>query len=161
MKVFTWGKSSFHLIAVTAVPSYLPVTRPVLHCAKVSRKTSGSLRWLTGNDMNEKKSPVSLNEDICVHVFTASEAMVGVCITVIGIFQVVTTLRSEDSLGDDFLAINAILYLITTLLSYWALRTSNVNRNHFLEKLVDILFLIALTCTTAIAGFITWAITVH
>lgn len=98
---------------------------------------------------------------ISAHVFTASAAMVGVCITVIGIFQVVTTLRSEDSLGDDFLAMNAILYLITTLLSYWALRTSNVNRNHFLEKLVDVLFLIALTCTTAIAGFITWAITVH
>ena len=87
--------------------------------------------------------------------------MVGVCITVIGIFQVVTTLRSEDSLGDDFLAMNAILHLITTRLSYWALRTSNVNRNHFLEKLVDVLFLIALTCTTSIAGFITWAITVH
>ncbi|KPG95628.1 hypothetical protein AEQ67_20625 [Pseudomonas sp. RIT-PI-q] len=109
--------------------------------------------------MNESKPPVSLNEDICVHIFTASAAMVGVCITVIGIFQVVSTLRSEDSLGDDFLAINAILYLITTLLSYWALRTRQLNRNHLLEKVIDGLFLIALTCTTGIAGFITWTIT--
>ncbi|MBM3110360.1 hypothetical protein H8F21_04370 [Pseudomonas sp. P66] len=109
--------------------------------------------------MSDTKSPVSLNEDVCVHIFTASAAMVGVCITVIGIFQVVSTLRSEDSLGDDFLAINAILYLITTLLSYWALRTRKLNRNHMLEKLIDGLFLTALTCTTGIAGFITWAIT--
>lgn len=109
--------------------------------------------------MNETNAPVSLNEDVCVHIFTASAAMVGVCITVIGIFQVVSTLRSEDSLGDDLLAINAILYLITTLLSYWALRTRQVNRNHLLEKLIDGLFLTALTCTTGIAGFITWAIT--
>jgi hypothetical protein len=109
--------------------------------------------------MSENKSPVSLDEDICVHVFTASAARVGVCITVIGIFQVITTLRSENSLGDDFLAINAILYLITTLLSYWTLRTQKINRNPLLEKLTDALFLIALTCTTGIAGFIAWTIT--
>ncbi|MGH8384713.1 MAG: hypothetical protein ACRESJ_04345 [Pseudomonas sp.] len=111
--------------------------------------------------MSENKQPISLDEDICVHVFTASAAMVGVCITVIGIFQVITTLRSEDSLGDDLLAINAILYLLTTLSSYWTLRTRKVNRNHLLEKLTDILFLFALTCTTGIAGFITWAITLQ
>ena len=110
-------------------------------------------------NMSEKKSPVTLNEDICVHVFTASAAMVGVCITVIGIFQVVGTLKSADSIGDDLLAINAILYLITTLMSYWSLRTRQFQRNHFMEKLIDILFLVALTCTTGIAGFITWAIT--
>ncbi|MFU2327995.1 hypothetical protein [Pseudomonas sp. NFX98] len=109
--------------------------------------------------MNDKKDLISLDEDICVHVFTASAAMVGVCITVIGIFQVVSTLRSADSMGDDFLAVNAILYLITTMLSYWSLRTRKMARNHFLEKLIDILFLTALTCTTGIAAFITWAIT--
>ncbi|MFJ2709331.1 MULTISPECIES: hypothetical protein [unclassified Pseudomonas] len=109
--------------------------------------------------MSEPKTPVGLNEDICVHIFTASAAMVGVCITVIGIFQVVTTLRKEGTIGDDLLAINAIFYLITTLLSYWALRTRQLNRNHLLEKVIDGLFLFALTCTTFIAGFITWAIT--
>lgn len=109
--------------------------------------------------MNQEKNLISLDEDICVHVFTASAAMVGVCITVIGIFQVINNLRSQDSLGDDLLAVNAILYLITTLLSYWSLRTRKLRRNHVLEKLIDILFLIALTFTTGIAGFITWAIT--
>jgi hypothetical protein len=109
--------------------------------------------------MNEKKDLISLDEDICVHVFTASAAMVGVCITVIGIFQVITTLRREDSLGDDLLAVNAILYLITTLLSYWSLRTRKLRRNHLLERLIDVLFLTALTFTTGVAGFITWAIT--
>jgi hypothetical protein len=109
--------------------------------------------------MSESKRSISLNEDICVHIFTASAAMVGVCLTVIGIFQVVTTLRKEGTLGDDLLAVNAIFYLITTMLSYWSLRTRQFNRNHLLEKLTDGLFLFALTCTTFIAGFITWAIT--
>ncbi|MGE8187474.1 hypothetical protein [Pseudomonas sp. NPDC086278] len=109
--------------------------------------------------MSKESESVRLDEDICVHIFTASAAMVGVCITVIGIFQVVTTLRSEDTLGDDLLAVNAILYLTTTLLSYWALRTRKLRRNHVLEKVIDVLFLTALTFTTMVAGFITWAMT--
>jgi hypothetical protein len=109
--------------------------------------------------MNQKKDLIGLDEDICVHIFTASAAMVGVCITVIGIFQVINRLRNVDSMGDDLLAVNAILYLITTLLSYWTLRTRKLRRIHLLEKLIDALFLTALTFTTGIAGFITWAIT--
>lgn len=124
---------------------------PLLYTA--NRRAAGE------TTMNETKRSISLNEDICVHIFMASSAMVGVCLTVIGIFQVVTTLRKEGTLGDDLLAINAILYLITTMLSYWSLRTRQFSRNHLLEKITDGLFLFALTCTTAIAGFITWAIT--
>lgn len=118
---------------------------------------TGLLTPARENAMNETKSSISLNEDICVHIFVASSEMVGVCITVIGIFQVVTTLRKEGTLGDDLLAINAIFYLITTILSYWSLRTRHFNRNHILEKFTDGLFLAALTWTTGVAGFITWA----
>lgn len=109
--------------------------------------------------MSETKSSIRLNEDICVHIFVASSAMVGVCLTVIGIFQVVTTLRKEGTLGDDLLAINAIFYLLTTILSYWSLRTRQFSRNHLLEKFTDGLLLAALTWTTGVAGFITWAMT--
>ncbi|CRY53863.1 MULTISPECIES: hypothetical protein [Yersinia] len=109
--------------------------------------------------MVHKKDSLELDEDICVHIFTASAGMVGVCITVIGIFQVITALRREDTLGDDLLAVNAILYLITTVLSYWALRTRKLRRNHALEKVIDVLFLLALTFTTVVAGVITWAMT--
>ncbi|MFU2319001.1 hypothetical protein [Rahnella sp. PCH160] len=49
--------------------------------------------------MLKQNRNVKLDEDICVHIFTASAAMVGVCITVIGIFQVITTLRKEGTLG--------------------------------------------------------------
>ncbi|WP_199098519.1 hypothetical protein [Dyella sp. ASV21] len=99
-----------------------------------------------------------LDRDICVHIFTASAAMVGVCLTVIGILRVVISLRKEDILGDDLLAINSMLYLASCLLSYWALRTRNIRRNHQLERAADIIFLSALVFTAINAGFITWAI---
>lgn len=102
----------------------------------------------------------TLDRDICVHIFSASAAMVGVCIMVIGILRVVITIRRTDLIGDDLLALNAMLYLVTCLLSYWALRTRSVQRNHTLERISDTLFLAALTLTTLNAGFITWAMSI-
>lgn len=99
-----------------------------------------------------------LDHDICVHIFTASAAMVGVCLTVIGILRVVISLRKADTLGDDLLAINAMLYLASCLLSYWALRTRNRGRNHRLERTADAIFLTSLVFTAVNAAFITWAI---
>ena len=45
-----------------------------------------------------------LEQDICIHIFTVSSAMVGVCLTVIGLIRVVITLGTADTLADDFLA---------------------------------------------------------
>lgn len=109
--------------------------------------------------MTEEQQKKRLDDDICVHIFAASAAMIGVCITVIGIFQVVVALKREDAVGDDLLAINAVLYLTTAILSYWGLRTRKLNRNHLLEQVSDALFLIALAFTTVVAGLIAWTIT--
>ncbi len=111
-------------------------------------------------DTAETHRPL-LDHDICVHIFTASAAMVGVCLTVIGIIRVVISLRRPDVFGDDLLAINAMLYLAACLVSYWALRTRSLRRNHRLERSADVLFLVALTLTAVNAAFIAWAVSVH
>jgi len=101
-----------------------------------------------------------LDDDICVHIFTASAAMVGVCLTVIGIIRVVISLRKSNLAADDLLAANAMLYLTSCLLSYWALRTRSVSRNYRLERGADIIFLASLTLTAINCAYITWAISV-
>lgn len=108
--------------------------------------------------MKPRHSRELLDNDICVHIFTASAAMVGVCLTVIGLLRVVITLRKADLIGNGLLAINAVLYLLACLLSYWALRTRRWQRNRRIEQIADTLFLMALTFTTINAGFITWAV---
>ena len=70
-----------------------------------------------------------LEQDICIHIFTVSSAMVGVCLTVIGLIRVVITLGRADTLADDFLAGDALLFLISCLLSYWALRSRGAAPN--------------------------------
>ena len=67
-----------------------------------------SCRSWMGSNGNDK---TRLEEDICIHIFTVSSAMVGVCLTVIGLIRVVITLGRADTLADDFLASDALLCL--------------------------------------------------
>lgn len=110
---------------------------------------------------NTQSRRLKLDDDICVHIFTASAAMVGVCLTVVGIIRVVITLRRTGLFADDLLAVDAMLYLASCLLAYWALRTRSLRRNHRIERCADALFLLALMLTVVSTGYITWAISVR
>lgn len=103
----------------------------------------------------------SLEADICVHIFTVSAGMVGVCLTVIGILQIVIPSRLALGLADDFLAGDAALFLIASLLSYWALRTRSKRRMHLVERVADGVFLLALILMGGVCVFITYAVTVR
>ncbi len=110
-----------------------------------------------GSDGNNK---TKLEKDICIHIFTVSSAMVGVCLTVIGLIRVVITLGKADTLADDLLASDALLFLTSCLLSYAALRARNLRRMHNIERAADVVFIVAMVVMTAICGFITYSISV-
>src|SRR4051812_11137968 len=97
-------------------------------------------------------------EDICIHIFTVSSAMVGVCLTVIGLVRVVITLGKADTFADDLLAIDALLFLICCFLSYGALRSRGTRRMHKLERIADAVFIMAMIVMVVICAFITYAV---
>jgi len=101
-----------------------------------------------------------LEEDISIHIFTVSSAMVGVCLTVIGLIRVVITFGKADTLADDLLAADAFLFLVSCLLSYSALRTRSKHRMHSMEHIADGIFILAMILMVIICGFITYAIAV-
>jgi len=101
-----------------------------------------------------------LEQDICIHIFTVSSAMVGVCLTVIGLIRVVITLGTVDTLADDLLAADALLFLISCLLSYWALRSRGLRRMHRLEKIADGIFIIAMIGMVVVCTLITYTVSV-
>ena len=106
-----------------------------------------------------KRDPnTHLEQDICIHIFTVSSAMVGVCLTVIGLIRVVITFGRADTLADDFLAADALLFLISCLLSYWALRSRSLRRMHRLEKIADGIFILAMIGMVIICALITYTI---
>jgi hypothetical protein len=104
----------------------------------------------------EQRTP--LEEDICIHIFTVSAAMVGVCLTVIGIIRIVITIRNADTIADDLLAVDAVLFLVSCLASYFALRTRSVRRMHRVERFADLVFIIALVIMVVVCALFTYAI---
>ena len=101
-----------------------------------------------------------LERDICIHIFTVSSAMVGVCLTVIGLIRVVITLATVDTLADDLLAADALLFLVSCLLSYWALRSRGLRRMHRIEKIADGIFIVAMIGMVVVCALITYTISI-
>src|ERR1700757_5368770 len=113
---------------------------------------------MEGETNGDRDSDTHLEQDISIHIFTVSSAMVGVCLTVIGLIRVVITLGTADTLADDFLAADALLFLISCLLSYWALCSRELRRMHRLEKIADGIFIFAIIGMVIICGLITYTI---
>lgn len=109
---------------------------------------------------NPVAAPVSrtLEADLCIHIFTASAALVGVCLTVIGLIRIVVSTTKVGTIADDLLAGDATLFMVACVLSYWALRVRSRHRMHRLERAADAIFLIGLLLMTIVCGVVTWAI---
>jgi hypothetical protein len=115
---------------------------------------------MEGETDRDRGPNTHLEQDISIHIFTVSSAMVGVCLTVIGLIRVVITLGRADTLADDFLAGDALLFLVSCLLSYWALRCRSARRMHRLEKVADAIFIVAMIGMVIICALITYNISV-
>jgi hypothetical protein len=115
---------------------------------------------MEGETNGQRDPNTHLEHDICIHIFTVSSAMVGVCLTVIGLIRVVITLGRVDTLADDLLAGDALLFLISCLLSYWALRSRGLRRMHRLEKIADVIFIVAMIGMVIICAVITYSISI-
>ena len=106
--------------------------------------------------MPEQPSKTELEDDISVHIFTASAAMVGVCLTVIGLFRISFRLQAVATTGDELLAVDAMAFLTSCLLAYLALRTRRTQRKYRLEKVADWIFLTGLSLMAVACALIAY-----
>lgn len=99
----------------------------------------------------------SVNEnEICIHIFSVSAGLIGVCLTVIGIFRAVTELKKVSSIGDNILAIDALIFLFSCIISYFALRSTDKNRKHKIERVADAFFLTGLSLMAVVCILIAY-----
>ena len=110
--------------------------------------------------MADRNPTHHLEEDISIHLFTVSAAMVGVCLTVIGLIRVVITLGKIDTLADDLLAVDALLFVVSCLLSYSARRSRSKRRMHRVERMADKIFIAAMLLMTGVCILITYSMSV-
>ncbi|OJW77671.1 MAG: hypothetical protein BGO69_06025 [Bacteroidetes bacterium 46-16] len=73
--------------------------------------------------------------NIAPHIFSGSIMMIGVCITVIALFRALKT--GTETLADNILGADTLIFILTTLISYASLRSDNNKR---LERVADALF---------------------
>ena len=76
----------------------------------------------------------------------------------IGLVRVVITLGKADTVADDLLAADALLFLVSCFLSYGALRSRGTTRMHRLERVADGVFIFAMIVMVTICAFLTYAI---
>jgi hypothetical protein len=96
--------------------------------------------------------------DLTMHVFSISAGMVGVCLTAIGILQLVAAQTRVQTLGDEFLAADAVLFVVACFLSFWSFKTGQPKLRQRLRLLVDALFMLALLVMVGVCAIIAYAL---
>lgn len=97
---------------------------------------------------------VLAKREIAVHVFSVSAAMVGVCITVIGLVKVGGQLQQTSTFLDEAVAVNAILFLTSCLLSYLGLRIVDLRWSRRSERAAETIFIVGLLVMVVICGLL-------
>ena len=99
-----------------------------------------------------------VERELNVHIFSVSAQMVGVCLTVIGLFRVIVRLKNVDSVADNVLAADAVAFLVACLLAYASLRSRAVPRRRAFERAADVAFAAGLVLMTGVCALIAWTL---
>jgi hypothetical protein len=94
------------------------------------------------------------DRDIYLHVSEISVAMLGVCLTGVSILNVDQDIKEGGTNIDDLLAIDAFIFLIAYLLSYWVVRVMtkgdrNVRR---IGNIANAIFLFGMIVMAIVCG---------
>ena len=108
--------------------------------------------------MTENSRAEQHEHELTLHVFTTSAAMVGVCLTAIGILRLVTSQTRVETIGDELLAADAALFMMCCLLSFWSFKTRWPRWRIALRLAIDSVFLIALLAMAVVCSLIAYTV---
>lgn len=89
-----------------------------------------------------------------LHLLSVCGTLAGLSITIVAFMHGFDRARSTVTIVDDMLALCAALYLVCIYLIFWALRTPRQALLRPLIRIIDAVFLAALT-TMTVAAFLT------
>jgi len=95
---------------------------------------------------------------IAVPIFSVSAGLVGVCLTVIGIFRAIGELKTFSTIGDNILAFNALIFLASCMFAYRSLRSRDPLRKHKFERTAHILFIFGLSLMAVVCSIIAYTL---
>lgn len=99
----------------------------------------------------EATSPV--DREILLRLLPVAGSLAGLCIAAASVFNLHLKSVQISTLADDILAFDSLLFLLTSYVCFWALRTRNTRRARILAAWADGMFLFALTALVGV-GFL-------
>ncbi len=108
--------------------------------------------------MSGEPSQEQREYDLTLHVFSIFAAMIGVCLTAIGILRLVAAQTKVQTLGDEFLTADAVLFVICCFLSFWSFKTKQLRLRQRLRLFVDVLLMVALVVMVGVCAIIAYAL---
>ena len=83
------------------------------------------------------------NDALPGHILNVSSVMVGACVTIISLVKLLEVQRHMPTHLDELLAVDTVMFMISTLLSYLSMRRARASKAR-LEHLADRVFVLAL-----------------
>ena len=108
--------------------------------------------------MDQDMDRESLHLEITDHIFANSPTMLALCLTMVGLIKIYTALHRITTLTDDFLMLGLSAFLLATIFSYLALRSSARKRKILFARLADSMFLSGLSIAAIVAGFVVFTL---
>ena len=109
-------------------------------------------------DDNREAEQLEIDHEIVSHIFTISAAMIGVCLTAIGLIRIIIIQKGIATFADDLLAFDAFLFVTCSIGAFWSFKTRHNRRRGFLERYVEGAFLTGLTLVVVACGLIVYGI---
>lgn len=112
----------------------------------------------TASERLEPQDPDTWLREELISLLSVSGTLAGLCITVVALMKTIGKAASVTSVVDDLFASCALLFLVCVYLIFAALRVRPPRIRALLLKLVDLVFLIALTLMTGAAFILVYTL---
>jgi len=109
-------------------------------------------------DASASESPATIDRQVGIIVLQVSATQVGICLTGIGLVRLIGQNGVISKAADDVLALNALGFLVTGVIAYLAMRSSEPERQRRLERLADVLFLLCLALMVVVGLLLAYEI---
>ncbi len=103
-------------------------------------------------------TPSPSAHDHLPHIFGASSGLMGVSLSGIGLFAILSHMRSSASFGEELLAINAVIFGGSCVASYLGMRHTAEMRKRLFHLIAEGLLLFGLILMASVCVFLAFSI---
>ena len=94
------------------------------------------------------------DRDVLLRLLSVTASLAGLCIAALGFMEIGAPEAASRSYADEVIALDGMLFVFCVYLILWALRTTRIPRVRTLTRIIDVVFLFALTTMLVASGYI-------